>query len=78
MKNIIIALVVIVAMSSCQKRGCYTCTSVRNNGYTTPTITSSRKCEATQSEIEKYQEQNTRYWNNGGVLASDKMTCISD
>lgn len=78
MKNIIIALVVVVVLSSCQKRGCYTCSTLQFSSNTsfTPTTTKYEQCDWTEDDAKNYASRNTSTWNGGGFTMTEKTNCV--
>lgn len=75
MKRIIIFIAVILAFSSCVKRNNYECTTINDNGYYKPTVEVTYHQNWTEDDKQNYVQANTRYWKNGGALASIRTSC---
>lgn len=73
MKKIIVVCMCLAAVG-CEKKRCYECTAVDNNGITVPNIYTTSYCGWTESDKQEHEKSNTHPFGNGGYI---KTNCIA-
>ncbi len=64
-------LLFVVAFASCEKKQCYQCTEIWNNGYGTIKVSYTNHCDWRKVDAVDYAQRNTTQHSN----VSNRVTC---